>query len=166
MKTGRPPNWNPVSALSPSAWTEAVSLSSKSRLQFPAAIRSRVTWLSQAKDGLLAVLEPDGSAEIKCWSPHGEAELEAIRGLLQSVDELERGAVAIAAMDRFLKLTFDPDGRTVLPYNLACHLDATGSDAVVRIVTVDGRLWTWSEREWQSRRGARVALLNRSHSSG
>jgi DNA-binding transcriptional regulator/RsmH inhibitor MraZ len=159
MKTGRPPNWNPVSALSPSAWTEVVSLSSKSRLQFPVAIRSRVAWLSHAQDGLLAVLEPNGSAKILCWKPHGEAELETVRGLLESTNEFERGMVAIAAMDRFLKLTFDLDGRTVLPINLAYHLNAAGSDAVVRIVTVDGQLWIWSETEWQRRRGERTALL-------
>jgi DNA-binding transcriptional regulator/RsmH inhibitor MraZ len=165
MKTGRPPNWNPVSALTPRAWTEVVGLSSKSRLQFPVAIRSRVAWLSHAGDGLLAVLEPNGSAEIQCWKPHGEAELEAVRILLQSTNEFQRGAVAIAAMDRLLKLTFDPDGRTVLPFSLTCHLHAAGPDAAVRIVTVDGRLWMWSEREWQSRRGERAALLKGPHSS-
>ena len=163
MKTGRPPNWNPVAALSPSAWTEVVGLSSKSRLQLPIAIRSRLAWLSQAQDGLLAVLEPNGSAKILCWKPHGEAELEAVRGLLKSTNELGRGMVAIAAMDRFLKLTFDLDGRTVLPINLACHLNAAGPDAVVRVVTVDGQLWMWSETEWQRRRLERAALLNVAH---
>lgn len=159
MKTGRPPNWNPVSALLPSAWTEVVGLSSKSRLQFPVAIRSRIAWLSHVEDGLLAVLEPNGSAEIMCWKPHGESKLQAVQGLLQSTSELERGLVAIAAMDRFLKLTFDPDGRTVLPMNLACHLSAAGPAGVVRIVAADARLWMWSEPEWQSRRSERAALL-------
>jgi hypothetical protein len=111
----------------------------------------------------LAVLEPNGSAEILGWKPHGEAELRAVRELLQATNEFERGMIAIAAMDRFLKLTFDPDGRTVLPMNLACHLNATGPDAVVRIVTVDGRLWMWSEIDWKSCRGERANLLKHQH---
>jgi DNA-binding transcriptional regulator/RsmH inhibitor MraZ len=89
--------------------------------------------------------------------------MESVRALLQSANESERGMVAIAAMDRFLKLTFDPDGRTVLPFNLTCHLKAAGPDAAVRIVTVDGKLWIWSETDWQDRRGERAALLNRQY---
>jgi DNA-binding transcriptional regulator/RsmH inhibitor MraZ len=166
MKTGRPPNWNPVSVLSPGSWMEVVGLSSKSRLQFPVAIRSRVAWLSHVEDGLLAILEPNGSAEIMCWKPHGETKLQAVRSLLLSTSEFERGAVAIAAMDRFLKLTYDPDGRTVLPTNLACHLGAAGPGALVRIVAIDARLWMWSETEWQSRRHERAAMLKHLHSSG
>jgi DNA-binding transcriptional regulator/RsmH inhibitor MraZ len=153
-----------VSALFPSVWTEVVGLSSKSRLQFPIAIRSRVAWLSHVEDGLLVVLEPDRSAELMSWKPHGEAKLQAVQKLLESTNEFERGLVAIAAMDRFLKLTFDPDGRTVLPMNLACHLGAVGADAVVRIVAVNARLWIWSETDWQSRRSERAALLEQLHS--
>jgi DNA-binding transcriptional regulator/RsmH inhibitor MraZ len=123
-------------------------------------MRSRFPWLSEVAGGLLAVLETDGSAEIFPWQPHGEAELKRIRELLAAADVSARGALALAAMDKYVKLTLDPDGRTVLPSNLAFHLDAVGFGAV-RIVAADERLWVWSERRWQDRRGERVASLDR-----
>ena len=158
MRSGRPPVWNPVSALEPRAWTEVVGLTSKNRLQFPVGVRARVPWLSDPIEGLLAVLEPSGSAEILPWQPHGETELQRIREALASADAAIRGELAIAAMDRYVKLTLDPDGRTVLPSNLAFHLDAVTFEAV-RITAIDGRLWVWSEHKWQDRRSERVASL-------
>jgi|GEM_PF-4407044 len=159
MKLGRPVNWNPLSTLEPEVWSEVVALSSKSRLSLPVAIRSRVGWLSPGGHGLLAIVDKGGFAEIFAWHLHGETVMADLAGLLTIVDKSERGELALAAMDRYVKLTLDPDGRMVLPANLISDLDATVSQCV-RVVARDSRLWLWSERRWQAERASRDAYLS------
>jgi DNA-binding transcriptional regulator/RsmH inhibitor MraZ len=158
MKTGRPPTWNPVAAVELAAWTEVATLTSKTRLGFPIAVRQRLEWLSKPADGLLGVVDAEGSVELLPWTPYGEKQMAQVAMALGKAEPAARGALALAAMDRFVRLTLDPDGRTVLPANLVSHLEAT--DGSVRIVTRDLRLWLWSEAKWQAGRPARLALLS------
>lgn len=156
MKSGRPPNWNPVATLATSTWTEVVALTSKSRLLLPASARARLSWSQSGQPlGLLARIEPGSHAELIPWEPVGDAIMRGLGALLAAEPEVGRARVALIAMDRYLRLSLDPDGRMSLPMNLAHHLDAISQDAV-RMVIYDGRLLLWSERVWQSDRTARL----------
>lgn len=159
MKTGRPPQWNPVATLSDTTWTEVVSVTSKSRVQLPMSARARLNWGSATEPmALLARLEPDKSARLEPWDPAGEVVMGAIEAMLASEPEQVRAELAIVAMDRYVKVTLDPDGRITMPANLAHHIDAVGKDAV-RVIVSDGRLRLWSEIAWQLNRSSRLRSL-------
>jgi DNA-binding transcriptional regulator/RsmH inhibitor MraZ len=158
MKTGRPPSWNPVATIEPAVWTDVISLASKTRVIFPISIRSRMTWLTNSGGSVLAIVGPEKFAELFPWNPNGIAAMAYVERLLQAAAESERGELAIAAMDRYARLTMDGTSRAVLPAPLVAHLDAAESD-ILRVVMRDGRLWLWSERYWQAQRGQRVASL-------
>jgi len=153
MKSGRPPTWNPVASLTAATWTEVVALTSKSRLQLPASARTRLNWSRTDRPlSLLARIEPGGLAELMPWEPVGDA---IMRGLDRLLVEEAEADLALIAMDRYLRLTLDPDGRMSLPVNLAHHLDAIAHEAV-RLVIDAGRLLLWSERVWQDDRSSRL----------
>jgi len=159
MPAGRPPNWNPFSRLVPGAWTEVVEISTKWRLTLPTAVRGRLGWLQAVSDeGLLAVLDPQGRAELAPWAAHGVQAVADVSQRLEAAPREQRGEIAIAAMDRYMRIAVEPPARFALHPNLAAHLDAEEGD-VVRVVVRADRLWLWSERQWQARRKDRIALL-------
>ncbi|MCP4564145.1 MAG: hypothetical protein GY873_37515 [Bosea sp.] len=84
--------------------------------------------------------------------------LAKIRTLIDAADEVDKHDVALAAMDRYLRLSVDVAGRTILPAVLASHLDAE-TEGRVRIVVRGARLWLWSERRWDAGRARRIAML-------
>lgn len=89
------------------------------------------------------------------WEPVGDVIMRGLGALLAVEAEVDRARMALIAMDRYLRLSLDPDGRMSLPVNLAHHLDAISQHAV-RLVIDDGRLLLWSERVWQNERSARL----------
>ncbi|MER8475500.1 hypothetical protein [Mesorhizobium sp. M1163] len=158
MKTGRPIFWNPVASLNPDTWTDVVALTSKDRVGFPVVVRNRLEWLSDDK-GFLGIVEVERFVELRAWEPHGVDTIERLKKTLDKTAEPRRGQLAIAAMDRFVRLTVDGTGRAVLPPPLVAHLEASQAQSV-RIVMRNGRLWLWSEQYWQAQRAARLALLS------
>lgn len=158
MKTGRPPIWNPVASLGRAVWTDVLPLASKGRVVFPVIVRDRVGWLADRACGLLAIIEADRHAELVPWEQRGEIAISEIRRAIDAVEEHHKDELALAAMDRFVRLSVDSAGRTVLPGSLASHLDAEAS-ASVRIVMRGARLWLWSERRWQAQRPRRIRML-------
>lgn len=160
MKSGRPPLWNPVASLSVATWTEVVAVTSKSRVQLPIAARSRLGWaLSTDPLPLLATLEPQGNASLEPWEPSGDKALGEVEKMLAREPQDSRAELALLAMDRYLRVTLDPDGRMLLPANLAYHVGAIRQDAV-RVIVVDGRLQLWSEVAWQEARSSRLQTLS------
>lgn len=166
MTKGRPPNWNVFSTLDGGTWTEVVGITSKDRLSLPVAVRKRVSWLGAATpDGMLAILSPQGSAELIRWNDHGEKLIAQVSAQLLEAPKEHLGELALAAMDRFMRVTIDPPGRIGLPANLAAHIYSARFDGV-RVVVRDDRLWLWSEAEWQRGRGARIARFTEGLSMG
>lgn len=138
------------------AWTEVIALTSKSRLQLPASARMRLNWsLTDHPLVLLARIEPGGRAELMPWEPVGDSIMRGLDRLLAEEAEANRARLALIAMDRYVRLTLDTDGRMSLPANLAHHLDAIAYEAV-RLVVDTGRLLLWSERAWQDDRSSRL----------
>ena len=159
MKTGRPSSWNPVASLAQDVWTDVVPLASKGRIVVPVPVRSKLTWLAAPAGGILAEARADHSVELRPWEPFGMQAVEAIRVALAEADADRRGEVAVAAMDRFMKLSSDGAGRATLPPPLVSLLDAE-TTSCVRLVMRDSRLWLWSERRWQSDRPTRLSLFS------
>lgn len=161
MSRGRPPLWNPYSDLAPGVWTEAVELTSKDRLSLPAPIRKRLPWLSNVgADGLLAVLDARGSAELIAWKEDGERLIAAHRERLTHVPDARRTQVALAMMDAFMRLSLEQPGRLGLPANLTSFLNMDETQRT-RVVAFDNRVWLWSEQTWQARRVERLAEFAR-----
>lgn len=165
MKTGRPPRWNPVAVLGRDVWTDVIALASKGRVVLPIAIRDRLPWLANTESGLLALLERGRHAELLPWVPRGEAALAELHRAIENAAEGEKDLLALAAMDRFLRLSMEDGGRTVLPPALVSLLEAEASGCV-RVVMRDGRLWLWSERRWEAERTRRIALLTSRDAAG
>jgi DNA-binding transcriptional regulator/RsmH inhibitor MraZ len=170
MSAGREPNWNPVSRMHPSVWTEVVGLSSKDRMSIPLMARRRLEWLSVGTTELLAILEADGSAEVVSWKGGGADRIAQIEAVLRGLTEPDRSEVALAAMDRYIRLRLDGTGRMVLPTTLLSHLEAIDPPAL-RLVVRNGRLWFWSERRWRAGQLERYlqmakAVEDRSRNSG
>lgn len=158
MKSGRPPQWNPVAALGRDVWTDVVPVATKDRIVFPAMIRSRLKWLGETSASLLAVIEPDHCAELLPWTPHGEAMLAEVRSAIETAEDADKDQLTLAAMDRYLRLSVDQAGRSTLPGPLASFLGAHVVGAV-RLVMRDHRLWLWSERRWDTDRAERIQFL-------
>lgn len=87
---------------------------------FPVAVRSSLRWLS-ATTGILVTLGTDPLAELLAWEPDGAAQMERLKQMLIHTAEPNRGELAIAAMDRYLRLTIDGTGRAVIPAVLVCE---------------------------------------------
>ena len=159
MTRGRPPSWNFLADVDPQAWTDVVPVSSKERLNLPVSVRKRVPWIGAATvDGLVAVLEPSGGTELLAWSPSGERIRAVIADRLKDAPPNERGEMAIAAMDRYVRMSVEQPARIVLGAILTASLDPGGRGAV-RVVVRSGRLWLWSEANWQSGRADRLGAL-------
>ena len=158
MKTGRPPLWNPVASFGRPVWTDVLPLASKGRIALPVFVRATLGWLT-AEEGLLALVETGRHAEILPWIPNGQSVIADLKLTIDAADEREKDELALAGMDRVIRLSVDAAGRTSLPGPLAFHVDAEISQCV-RVVMRDGRLWFWSERRWQEERGSRIALLS------
>ena len=157
MNSGRPPSWNPFAALDPGAWTEVVPVSSKDRLTLPTAVRRRLAWFEAAVGGgLVAILDPQGRAEMAPWSVRGEQALADVSQRMEAAPPEARGDIAIAAMDRYMRVAVEPPARLALAANLAAHLDPDGRGAI-RVVVRSDRLWLSSEQQWQARRMDRIA---------
>lgn len=159
MTSGRPPSWSLFGDLDPTAWTEVVAISSKDRLTLPAAVRKRLPWFEATRvDGLLAILDPQGRAELASWSARGEQALADVAQRFEAAPADERGDVAIAAMDRYMRVPVEPPARLALNPNLSSHLDPE-TRGTIRVVVSSGRLWLSSEQQWQARRMDRIAKL-------
>ena len=159
MSRGRPPNWNAFSGLVPGAWTEVVEVSTKWRLTLPTAVRGRLGWLEGIGDeGLLAVLDPQGRAEVAPWAARGAKAVADVSQRLDAAPPEHRDEIAIAAMDRYMRMAVEPPARVTLHPNLAAHLNA-GEGDIVRVIVMANRLWLWSELQWQARRMDRIVLL-------
>ncbi|WP_095203799.1 hypothetical protein [Mesorhizobium carmichaelinearum] len=158
MKTGRPPSWNPVASLGRAVWTDVLPLASKGRVVLPVFVRAQFDWLSVTGSTLLAVVEAGARAEILPWVPHGERAITDLQSMIDMAEERDKDELALAAMDRFFRMSIDAAGRTILPSPLASYLDAETAGCV-RVVMRNSRLWFWSERTWQAERAKRVALL-------
>jgi len=158
MTRGRPPNWQVFSQLDGSVWTQPVIIASRQRLTLPAQVRARLAWLSQSEDGLLATLGADGSVRLEDWESHGERTLRAAEEVYEGLPAARKGEFALAAMDRFMKVGLEPNGRLVLPDALMAQIDPAETGCV-RVVVIDGLLWLWEEKAWLAQRSARIALL-------
>ncbi|HXH42386.1 MAG TPA: hypothetical protein VNK51_00915 [Bradyrhizobium sp.] len=119
-------------------------------MSIPLMARRRLEWLSVGTTDLLAVLEADGSAEIMSWRVEGVERIAQVEAVLSELSEPERSEVALAAMDRYIRLRLDGTGRMVLPMTLLSHVEAI-EPASLRLVVRQGRLWFWSERHWRAR---------------
>lgn len=74
MSRGRPPKWNPSSSLGADVWTEVAEFGSKGRSGIALTARRQLPWFDGAVErGLLATLEPEGSAQLEPWSSAGGA---------------------------------------------------------------------------------------------
>jgi hypothetical protein len=159
MSAGRNPSWNPVAELDASVWSEVVALTSKGRLTLPIALRRRLPWGEPLGSVVaLVVLSDHGAAELLPWVPGGEEVLRLLSKAVSALPTAGRSEIVLAAMDRYLRITFEPDGRATLPTNLLVHLDAHRT-GIARVVARDGRLWLWSETSWRDGRAERFAKL-------
>ncbi|TFV43384.1 hypothetical protein [Bradyrhizobium niftali] len=139
-------------------------------MSIPLMARRRLEWLSAGTTELLAILEADGSAEVVSWRGEGADRIAQIEAVLQGLTEPDRSEVALAAMDRYIRLRLDGTGRMVLPTTLLSHLEAVDPPAL-RLVVRDSRLWFWSERQWRAGQLGRYlqiakAIEDRSRNSG
>jgi DNA-binding transcriptional regulator/RsmH inhibitor MraZ len=160
MTRGRPPSWNLFANIFDGAWTEVVGVTTKDRLTLPAQVRKALGWFdASAEGGLLATLEPYGRAELIAWSDHGSRLIAEVIDRVRAAPAEARGDLAVAAMDRYMRLAVEPPARVALNATLAAHLDPTGRN-VIRVVVSGGRLWLWNEAEWQGRRSERHASLD------
>lgn len=124
----------------------------------PAAVRRRLTWFEEATaQGLLATLEPDGKAKLDAWADHGNEIVQVVR---ETIDAAPSGKsdMALAALDRYLHISVEDNGRLVAPSNMVSHLDPTGIGRA-RIIVRDDELWLWSEIRWEAERKDRLAML-------
>lgn len=164
MKSGRPPQWNPVAALGRDVWTDIVPVATKDRVVFPVVVRSRLKWLGETGTNLLAVLDADHSVELLPWDPNGAAVLNEVENAIDAATDDHKDLLTLAAMDRYVRLTVDEAGRSSLPGPLAVFLDAHIAGSV-RLVMRNSRLWLWSERRWDEDRAKRIELLSQKVSS-
>lgn len=131
----------------------------KDRVSLSAAARNALGWLeSPPEDGLLAVLHPEGSAELTPWKPTGAGRVQAEVDRLAGMKEPERGRIALALMDSLMRVQVEGAARITLPPNLRSFLDSD-RQSVVRFVIVQDRLWIWNEEQWQVGRPGRTALI-------
>ena len=139
-------------------WTDVVALASKDRVILPVNVRSQLRWLSAASSDALVVVEPENVVELCSWDSAGREAMDAVQQMLGEASEAERGELAVAAMDRYLRLNFDAAGRAVLPTCLVAHLEADKT-RTIRVVLHNQRLWLWSERKWCEQRSTRISAL-------
>lgn len=159
MTQGRPPSWNPFAELAPGIWTEAVEFGSKGQFIIPVAARRRLPWLSGAvAEGLLATLEPGRFAQLEPWSETGQRVVRQVEERLELATGNSRSEIALAAMDRYMRIGLEATGRLAVPANLLSHIDPRAS-GTARVVVRDGTLWLWAEERWQAQRSSRLQAL-------
>lgn len=148
-----------MSGLDETVWTEVVELASKGRFGIPLAARKRIEWWgADLADGLFASLELDGVALLEPWAPKGVETLKQVSEALRKADPIRRSALSLAAMDRYMRVACEDNGRLVLPGNLLAHVDPTGLGKA-RVIVMDGVLRLRSELQWQAERNLRLGLL-------
>lgn len=148
-----------MSALDETVWTEVVELASKGRFGIPLAARKRIEWWGgDLADGLFATLELGGVALLEPWAPRGVDTLKQVREALRNADPVRRSELSLAAMDRYMRVACEDNGRLVLPSNLLAHIDPTGLGKA-RVIVMDGILRLRSEVHWQADRNLRLGLL-------
>lgn len=157
MAKGRPVSWNIFGSLDPGAWTQLVELDARGRLSLPAAVRARLAWFDGLEDGLLATIAP-GQVELSSWADFGSQTLQAVEERLGHVPSQNRGTLALAAMDRYMRLSVESPARIVLPLDLRHNLGCL-REPVVRVVVLDGTLALWSEARWCANRARRLITL-------
>lgn len=159
MSRGRPPSWNPLGDLDPGTWTEVAEFGTKGRFGIPIAARRRLSWFERGvTSGFLATLEAGGMAELKPWAEFGEDTLDAVRDIVGRAIPAQRSEIALAAMDRYMFVNIEENGRLVVPANLIAHVDPAGFGKA-RVVVMQDSLWLWSESAWQAARSSRLELL-------
>lgn len=159
MTQGRPPIWNPFAELAPGVWTEAVEFRSKGRFIIPIAARRRLPWLSSAvAQGLLATLEPGRFARLDPWSEMGARVIRQVEERLEMAVGHKRSEIALAAMDRYMRIGLEETGRLAVPQNLLSHIDPRAS-GTARVVVRDNTLWLWAEDRWQAHTSSRLRTL-------
>jgi DNA-binding transcriptional regulator/RsmH inhibitor MraZ len=159
MTQGRPPTWNPFAELAPGVWTEAVQFGSKGRFIIPVAARRRLLWLSDAvAEGLLATLEPGRIARLEPWLETGAKVIRQVEERLELAVGPRRSEIALAAMDRYMRIGLEETGRLAVPQNLLSHIDPRAS-GTARVVVRDDTLWLWAEDRWQAQASSRLRTL-------
>jgi len=157
MTKGRPVSWNIFGKLDPGAWTQLVELDARGRLSLPSAVRSRLAWFDSIEGGLLATIDT-GHVELSSWSDFGPRVLESVKERIGHVPLQSKGQLAVAAMDRYMRLSVEKPARIVLPLDLRHHLGCL-EVSVARVVVLDGTLTLWSEANWCQDRAKRLTLL-------
>jgi DNA-binding transcriptional regulator/RsmH inhibitor MraZ len=136
-----------------------VQFGSKGRFIIPVAARRRLPWLPNAvAEGLLATLEPGRFARLDPWSEIGAQVVRQVEERLELTVGPRRSEIALAAMDRYMRIGLEETGRLAVPQNLISHIDPRAS-GTARVVVRDGTLWLWAEERWQAQTSSRLRTL-------
>lgn len=150
-----------MSGLDESVWTEVATFVSKGRIGLPLAARKRISWWSgDLSDGLLAILEPGSAAWIEPWANKGEEILRRTEQMIRSAQPETKSSLVLAAMDRYMRVSCETNGRLLLPTNLIAHIDPADSGKA-RVIVAEGALKICSEQEWQAGRSQRLFALEK-----
>lgn len=150
-----------MAGLDESVWTEVVTFVSKGRIGLPLAARKRIDWWAvDISDGLLAILEPGSVAWIEPWANKGEELLRRTEQMIRTAQPETKSSLVLAAMDRYMRVSCETNGRLVFPANLIAHIDPTSSGKA-RVIVADGSLKICSEEEWQAGRSQRLFTLEK-----
>ena len=150
-----------MAGLDETVWTEVATFVSKGRIGLPLAARKRIGWWTDdLSDGLLATLEPGSSAQIEPWAARGEELLRRAEQVIRTAQPQAKSSLVLAAMDRYMRVSCETNGRLVLPANLLSHIDPAGSGKA-RVIVADGSLKICSEQEWQAGRAHRLVTLEK-----
>lgn len=148
-----------MSGLDESVWTEVATFVSKGRIGLPLAARKRISWWPvDLSDGLLAILEPGSTAWIEPWAIRGEELLRRAEQMIRTAQPATKSSLVLAAMDRYMRVSCEINGRLVFPANLIAHIDPADSGKA-RVIVADGSLKICSEQEWQAGRSQRIFAL-------
>ena len=151
--------WQLFPDLDRTVWTQTVGIRERGRVSLPVAVRDRLSWVSSA--GIfLSMLNGDGSVEIFEWERRGNTVLAAVKERYDALPPSQRADFALAAMDRFMRVTGEKGGRLTLPTVLRTQLDPFRK-AFLRVVVRDDRLQLWDDELWKAQRTARIARLEK-----
>lgn len=151
--------WQLIPDLDRTVWTQTVGIRDRGRISLPMAMRERLSWASSAGT-FLSILNGDGSVEIVGWERQGNAIRAALKEKYDALPPDRRADFALAAMDRFMRVTGEKGGRLTLPTVLRTQLDPFGRD-FLRVVVRDDRLQLWDDEVWKAGRVARIAQLEK-----
>ena len=149
--------WQPLRDLERSVWTQPVGIRDRGRVSLPPAIRDRLPWIVTGGT-FLAILNGNGSVDIVDWKTRGSTAIAALRERYDAIPRHQRSEFALAAMDRYVRLTGEKGGRLTLPTVLRTHLDPSGL-GFLRAVVRDDALQLWDDGVWKAGRTERVARL-------